>query len=377
MFKTQQILHRAIVRPYIRQIATMSSPKPFILFFNPVRHAKPYYESLQEVARTEVVTSKSRDEFFEDLKGKYKDISVIYRTSASGAVRNDLDPQESQMCTPDQRPKQVAGNFDDDFIQHLPEKCKHICHNGAGYDQIDAEACLRRGITLTYAPDAVTEATADLAIWLLLGALRQLNPSLTSLRAGNFKKGIDFGHDPQGKVLGILGMGRIGRAIKKRSDPFGLVTRYHNRRPVSEEEAAGAEYVSFDKLLAESDIISVNVPLNAGTKHLIGADEIAKMKDGVVIVNTARGAIIDEAAMADALESGKIGAVGLDVYEREPAINEKLLRQERALMVPHLGTHTTETLAKMEAWAMENARRAVLGEPLLSPVPEHVKLQPR
>lgn len=176
-------------------------------------------------------------------------------------------------------------------------------------------------------------------------------------------------------MLGILGMGRIGRAIKKRGDPFGLVMRYHNRRPLPDEEAAGAEYVSFDRLLAESDIISVNVPLNAGTKHLIGAAEIARMKDGVVIVNTARGAIIDEAAMADALESGKIGAVGLDVYEREPVINEKLLRQERALMVPHLGTHTTETLAKMEAWAMENARRAVLGEPLLSPVPEHIGLQ--
>ncbi|KAK7705550.1 hypothetical protein SLS64_007917 [Diaporthe eres] len=332
----------------------MSSTKPFILFFNPVRHAKAYYESLQEVARTELVTSKSRDEFFKDVEGKYKDISVIYRTSASGAV---------------------AGNFDDEFIHHLPESCKYICHNGAGYDQIDAEACLKRGITLTYAPDAVTEATADLAIWLLLGALRQLNPSLSSLRAGNFKKGIDFGHDPQGKVLGILGMGRIGRAIKKRADPFGLVTRYHNRRPLPEEEAAGAEYVSFERLLAESDIISVNVPLNSGTRHLIGAGEMARMKDGVVIVNTARGAIIDEAALADALESGKVGAVGLDVYEREPVINEKLLRQERALMVPHLGTHTTETLAKMEAWAMENARRAVLGEPLLSPVPEHVGLQ--
>lgn len=209
----------------------------------------------------------------------------------------------------------------------------------------------------------------------MLGALRQLNPSLASLRAGNFKKGIDFGHDPQGKVLGILGMGRIGRAVKKRSDPFGLITRYHNRRPLSEDEAAGAEYVSFERLLAESDIISVNVPLNVSTKHLIGAAEIARMKDGVVIVNTARGAVIDEAALADALESGKVGAVGLDVYEREPAVHEKLLRQERALLVPHLGTHTTETLAKMEAWAMENARRAVLGEPVLSPVPEHAGLQ--
>ncbi|KAI0157377.1 putative 2-hydroxyacid dehydrogenase [Xylariaceae sp. FL1272] len=327
----------------------MSNSKPFILFFNPVKHATGFYEELQTVARTEVVTSKSRKELYQDLKGKYSDISAIYRTSASGAV---------------------AGNFDEDLVQHLPESCKFICHNGAGYDQIDPKACMKRKIVVTYAPDAVTTATADLALWLLLGALRQLNPSLGSLRAGNFKKGVDFGHDPQEKILGILGMGRIGRALKKRTDPLGLHTRYYNRKQLSSEEAAGAEYVAFDKLLAESDIISVNVPLNANTKHLIGALEIARMKDGVVIVNTARGAIIDEQAMADALESGKIGAVGLDVYEHEPAINEKLMKQERALMVPHLGTHTTETLAKMEAWAMENARRGVLGEELLTPIPE-------
>ncbi len=171
-------------------------------------------------------------------------------------------------------------------------------------------------------------------------------------------------------------MGRIGRAIKKRSDPFGLITRYHNRQPLSDAQAAGAEYVSLHRLLTESDIISVNIPLNSATKHLIGAKEIAMMKDGVVIVNTARGAIIDEAAMAQALDSGKIAAVGLDVYEREPAVNEQLVKNERALLVPHLGTHTTETLAKMETWAMENARRAVLGEPLLSPIPEHMNLQP-
>jgi glyoxylate reductase len=208
----------------------------------------------------------------------------------------------------------------------------------------------------------------------MLGALRQLNPAISSLRAGLFKKGVDFGHDPQQKTLGILGMGRIGRAIKRRCDPFDLKTIYHNRSPLSLQEAAGADYVSFEQLLAESDIISVNVPLTAKTKHLIGAAEIAKMKPGVVIINTARGAIIDEAAMADALESNHIAAVGLDVYEEEPKINEKLLKQDRALMVPHVGTHTIETLAKMETWAMENVRRAITGEPLLSPVPEHQHL---
>lgn len=202
----------------------------------------------------------------------------------------------------------------------------------------------------------------------MLGALRQLNPSLESLRRGSFKKGLPFGRDPQGKVLGILGMGRIGRGVVKRAEGFGVVARYHNRRRLSQEEDGGAEYVSFERLLGESDIISLHVPLNEHTRGLIGEREISQMKDGVVVVNTSRGAVIDEVAMAEALDSGKIAAVGLDVYEKEPVVNEN----NPALMVPHLGTHTVETLGKMEEWAMENVRRAVLGEDLLSPVPEQL-----
>ncbi|KAH7357432.1 D-isomer specific 2-hydroxyacid dehydrogenase [Pyrenochaeta sp. MPI-SDFR-AT-0127] len=329
----------------------MAITQPRILFFNPVRHARQAYEALQKVASTEVVKSTSRQEFFSDIRTKYSDIQAIYRTSASGAV---------------------AGNFDKELIDHLPPSLKFICHNGAGYDQIDVEACASRNIIVTFAPDPVTNATADLTIFLLLGALRQLNPSLGSLRQGNFKKGIDFGHDPQGKTLGILGMGRIGRAVKLRAEPFGLKVIYHNRNPLPEEQALEAAYVTFDELLVESDIISVHVPLSSKTKHLIGENEIKKMKKGVVIVNTARGAIIDEAAMAKALDDGHIAAVGLDVYEKEPLIDERLVKNERALLVPHLGTHTVETLAKMEAHAMENARRGVFGEELLSIVPEHL-----
>ncbi|KAE8390246.1 D-isomer specific 2-hydroxyacid dehydrogenase [Aspergillus alliaceus] len=208
----------------------------------------------------------------------------------------------------------VAGSFEVDHINHLPESCKTICHNGAGYDQIDVDACAKRGITVTYAPDL-----------------------------GNFKV-LDFGHNPQGKIL-------------EQADPFGLITRYHNRRPLPAGQAAGAEHDSFERLLAESDIISINVPLNAHTRGLIGAGEIARIKGGVNVVNTARGVTIDEAAMAKALDLGKIAAVGLNVYE---------------LMVPHLGTHTVETLAKMETCATENARRVAVGEPLLTPVPKHI-----
>ncbi|KAI9042135.1 D-mandelate dehydrogenase-like dehydrogenase [Aspergillus affinis] len=331
----------------------MSSQKPLVLFFNAVRHAHSSFQQLQQMARTEIVTSKNRETFFQDIQGKYKDAFAIYRTSASGAV---------------------AGKFDAEFIDHRPESCKFICHNGAGYDPIDTNACARRGIIVTNAPSPVTDATADLAVFLLLGALRQVNPAMVTLRSGKFKTGVDFGHDPQGKTLGILGMGRIGRAIESRVRPFGINTIYHSRNPLPDEEAAGAEYVSFDDLLSKSDIISLNLPLNPKTRHLIGAAEIAKMKPGVVIVNTARGAVIDEAAMADALEDGHIAAVGLDIFEEEPKINDKLLKQHRAFMVPHIGTHTFETLAKMETWAMDNVRCAILGEELLSPVAEHQHL---
>jgi len=330
----------------------MTLSKPQILFFNPVRHALDAYRKLSSIAQTEVIASKSRAEFFEDVKSKYKDIVAIYSTSSSYAV---------------------TGKFDKELIQKLPPSLKFICHNGAGYDQIDIDACTARGVQVTNAPDPVTDATADLTLFLLLGALRQLNPALVSLRQGKWKKGLDFGHDPQGKTLGIIGMGRIGRAVKRRVEPLGVKTIYYNRNQLPDSEAAGARYVSFDELLKTSDIISLHVPLNAKTRHLISDAEISKMKDGVVIVNTARGAVIDEAAMAAALESGKIASVGLDVYEREPEINELLRKNERALLIPHLGTHTTETLAKMESLAMENARRGCFGEPLLTVVPEQMR----
>jgi glyoxylate reductase len=138
---------------------------------------------------------------------------------------------------------------------------------------------------VTYAPNPVTDATADLALFLLLGTLRQANPALTVLRSGVLKNGVGFGHDPQGKVLGVLGMGRMGRALKRRAEPFGMTVVYHNRRRLKTDEEDGARYVSFGELLGDSDAISVHVPLNKGTHYLIGAPKIAKMKKGVVIFN--------------------------------------------------------------------------------------------
>ncbi|KAB5533363.1 hypothetical protein GE09DRAFT_1176904 [Coniochaeta sp. 2T2.1] len=277
-----------------------------ILFFSPVRHALATLEALGRIANVELVANKSRSEFFDDIKEKYHDIVVIYRTSSSGAV---------------------AGKFDAKYV----------------------EACTARGTVVTHSPDPVTNATADLTIFLVLGRIRQLNPAIYSLRKGNFKNGLDFGQDPQGKVLGILGMGRIGRAVVQRVIPVGMRPIYHNRTKLPDDQAEGAIYVSFDQLLSQSDAISIHVPLSK---------------------ETPRGAIIDERAMINALDKGHIASVGLDVYETEPEVDEGLVRNERALLIPHLGTHTTETLAQMEEAAMANATRTVLGEELLNVVPE-------
>ncbi|KAH0442427.1 hypothetical protein CcaCcLH18_01469 [Colletotrichum camelliae] len=329
----------------------MSQTKPRILFFNPVRHAVAEYEALKAVATPEVVTSKSQTEFFSDLKSKYQDIQAIWRTSASGAV---------------------AGKFDEEFVSQLPSSLKYICHTSASYNQIDIDACSKRKITVTYTPNPVTNATADLTIFLLLSALRQVNPGLSNLQRGDFKKGLNFSHNPQGKTIGILSMGRIRRAVKRQAEPFSLNAIYHNRKPLSDELTAGTPYISFNKLLRTSNIISIHIPLSAATTHLIGPEEIAKIKPSMVIINTARGAVINKAAMAAALNEGYIAAVGLDVYEKEPIIDERLVKNKRALLVPHMGTHTHETLKQIELLGIENTRWGVCGEELLTVVPKQL-----
>jgi D-3-phosphoglycerate dehydrogenase len=169
-------------------------------------------------------------------------------------------------------------------------------------------------------------------------------------------------------------MGGIGRNLKKKAEAFGMRVIYHNRRQLSEELAAGAEYVTFDELLAKSDVISLNLPLNKHTRHIISKAEFEKMKDGVVIVNTARGAVMDEEALVQALDSGKVYSAGLDVFEEEPKVHPGLIRNPNVLLVPHMGTWTVETQTAMEEWAIENVRLAIETGKLKSPVPEQADL---
>ncbi|KAK9339647.1 D-isomer specific 2-hydroxyacid dehydrogenase [Lipomyces starkeyi] len=335
-------------------VSPMTMTKPHILLLGEIRHAKAEWEALSDVATLSVCDSANREEFIKDLKGKYSDVVAVYRTFTSVAI---------------------TGRFDAELLKEFPSTFKYICHNGAGYDQIDVAPCTDRGIHVSNCPSTVDDATADVNMFLILGALRNFNGAMVNLRKGNWNAGVPLSNDPDGKVLGILGMGGIGRALKKRAEAFGMTVQYYNRKELSPELAAGAKYVSFDELLATSDVLSLNLPLNPNTRHTINKEAFEKMKDGIVIVNTARGAVMDEAALVDALESGKVKNVGLDVFEAEPKIHPGLMSNEKVILLPHMGTLTYETQKKMEVQVIDNIRAALTTAKLNTIVPEQAGLQ--
>lgn len=208
----------------------------------------------------------------------------------------------------------------------------------------------------------------------MLGALRRITIPFQSLRKGEWRgKNFDLGHDPKNKVLGVLGMGGIGQAVAQRARAFGMSIQYHNRNRLPENEEQGAQYVSFDDLMKTSDVITLNLALNPSTRHIISKPQFDMMKDRVVIVNTARGPIIDEAALVDALNSGKVFSAGLDVFEEEPKIHPGLMNNENVVLLPHVGTSTWETQKDMELLVLENMRSAVEGKGLVTQVSEQKK----
>lgn len=211
---------------------------------------------------------------------------------------------------------------------------------------MDVHACIARGIAVSNTPSVVNAATADTTMLLLLAALRRARIPQTALLQGQWSRTTPLGRDPAGLTLGILGLGGIGAAVARRAAAFDLKVQYHNRSPVSVVGAdvnAKYKYVSFAELLATSDIISVHVPLSAATWHLIGTSEIDQMKDGVILINTARGPVVDEEALVAGLASGKIWSAGLDVFEHEPEVHPGLLANDHAVLLPHIGTATVDT----------------------------------
>ncbi|RMQ69553.1 D-isomer specific 2-hydroxyacid dehydrogenase [Pseudomonas syringae pv. tomato] len=236
-----------------------------------------------------------------------------------------------------------------------------------GYDNYDVGYLSERGILLTNTPDVLTESTADLGFSLIMSSARRVAELDAYTKAGQWTRSIEqphFGTDVHGKTLGIVGMGNIGAAIARRGRlGFNMPILYSgNSRKTELEQELGAQFRSLDQLLAEADFVCLVVPLSEKTKHLIGRRELSLMKPGAILVNIARGPIVDEPALIEALQNGTIRGAGLDVYEKEPLSESPLFQLKNAVTLPHVGSATTETRQAMADRAYNNLRSALLGE---------------
>ncbi|GAA6027430.1 hypothetical protein JCM8097_007860 [Rhodosporidiobolus ruineniae] len=330
----------------------MPSVLPQLLLADQITLATAVRDQLAEKYELVPLSSSSRAEFLQDCKTKYADCRGLYRHFNRDSNK-------------------ILGKYDEELVAALPEGLKFIASNGAGYDAIDVAACTNRRIQVCNVPTVVDAPTADTALFLLLGALRQFGRAQKNLREGKWHQDLGLSNDPAGKVLGIVGMGGIGRAFAKRARALDMTVVYFNRNQLSPELEGGATYVSsLDELLATSDVVSLNLPLNAKTKHTIGAEQFKRMKKSAVLVNTARGGVVDEQALVDALEQGEIAGCGLDVYEAEPRVHAGLLANEKAFLLPHVGTLTVETQREMEAVCLRGLDNALEKGHLPYTVPE-------
>ncbi|NNE56595.1 MAG: D-glycerate dehydrogenase [Hellea sp.] len=256
----------------------------------------------------------------------------------------------------------VTDQIDREVIEAASPRLKLIANFGAGTDHIDVAAAHARGIIVTNTPGVLTEDTADFTMALILAVPRRLVEGDRLTRAGGFKGWTPtslLGHRVRGKKLGIVGMGRIGQAVARRASAFGLSVHYHNRRPVSEpieKELAATYWPDLDAMLAAVDIVSINCPKTPDTFHLINAERLSKMSPSSYIVNTSRGDVIDEAALAAALADGTIGGAGLDVYEQEPKVHSGLMGLQNVILAPHMGSATHESRREMGEKVLINIR---------------------
>jgi glyoxylate reductase len=247
----------------------------------------------------------------------------------------------------------VTDRIDGKVLARAGERLRLIAQFGAGVDNIDVQSALRRGITVTNTPGVLTEDTADIAMTLILAVPRRIVEGVKVVESDKFEGWSPtwmMGRRVAGKRLGIVGMGRIGQAVARRAKAFGLQIHYHNRRRVSaaiEQELEATYWESLDQMLARMDIVSVNCPHTPATYHLLSARRLQLMKPTAYLVNTARGEVIDEAALARMLEKGLLAGAGLDVFEHEPAINPKLKRMPNVVLLPHMGSATLESRVEM------------------------------
>ncbi len=256
-------------------------------------------------------------------------------------------------------------------LKNLP-KLRIVANCAVGYNNVDLVAAEMRGILVTNTPGVLTEATADLTWALILATARRLVEGVDLVRSGQWTGWHPeqlLGLELRGRTLGLLGAGRIGQAVGRRAAPFGLRIVYTARTPKPDfERETEARRVDTNQLLAESDIVSIHVPSTPETKGMINGETLGRMKRGAILINTARGDVIREEALAKSLELGHIGAAGLDVYTNEPTIHPRLLAAPRTVLLPHIGSATEETRRKMVGIAVANVQAVLAGKPPLTPV---------
>jgi glyoxylate reductase len=251
----------------------------------------------------------------------------------------------------------LSVRIDETLLAAAP-RLRIVANYAVGYDNVDVQAASRRGVLITNTPGVLTEATADLTLTLLLAAARRVPEGLELARSGRWigwRPEELLGRDLSGARLGLVGLGRIGRAVAARARAFGLEVVYAAPRDAPADAAPEARRLPLSELLADSDFVSLHCPLDATTRHLIDAAALSCMKPTAILINTARGPIVDEEALADALDDGRLFAAGLDVFEHEPAISERLRRHPRAVVLPHLGSATFGARSRMA----ETAARSI------------------
>jgi glyoxylate reductase len=263
--------------------------------------------------------------------------------------------------------------IDDALLDAAGPQLRVVANVAVGYDNIDVPACAARGVVVTNTPGVLTEATADIAFALILMATRRLGAAERFVRSAEpwaWNMFFMLGTGLQGKRLGIVGLGQIGAAVARRGRAFGMEVVYAGRRAAPEalERELGARRLPLEELLASADVVSLHCPLTPETRALIDAEALARMKPTAFLVNTTRGPVVVEAALAEALRDGVIAGAGLDVYEREPLVHPDLLGLENVVLLPHLGSATVETRTQMGLLAAHNALAVLAGDQPPTPV---------
>ena len=308
-----------------------------------------------------LVTRATFDDVVEKLRGRF-DVEDNQKDDAPWGA----DELKRRLADKDGVLPTGSDRIDASLLGAAP-RLKAVCNIAVGYNNIDLEACTARGIVATNTPAVLDETTADTTWVLLMAAARRITEAERWLRAGNWKgwKNDQFlGVDVHHATLGIVGMGRIGQAIAQRARGFSMRVLYHNRKrlPLKIERATGARYVPLERLLRQSDFVSLNMPYSPSSHHLIGAQQLALMKPTAVLVNAARGGIVDDAALIAALKERRIAAAGLDVFEGEPRFNPGFLELDNVALVPHIGSATRATRTAMALLASKNVTAALSGK---------------